>query len=90
VVLGIFARALAALPPGGTLMVAEPMSGVSGAQSMADAYFGFYLLAMGTGRARTPEQLMLMLSQAGFADARHVPTRRPLMTSVVLAKKPAK
>jgi demethylspheroidene O-methyltransferase len=85
----LFARVFMALPPGGTLMVAEPMSGLSGAESMADAYFGFYLLAMGTGRARTPEQLMAMLKQAGFADVRRIPTRRPLMTAMVVAKKAA-
>jgi demethylspheroidene O-methyltransferase len=89
VVEGLFARAHAALPPGGTLIVAEPMSGLSGAESMADAYFGFYLLAMGTGRARTPEQLMAMLKRAGFAETRRIPTRRPLMTAMVLARKRA-
>jgi demethylspheroidene O-methyltransferase len=85
----LFARAHAALPPGGTLMVAEPMSGLSGAESMADAYFGFYLLAMGTGRARSPERLMAMLKQAGFAETRRMSTRRPLLTAMVLAKKAA-
>ena len=40
--------------PGGTLLVAEPMSGTPEAAPCADAYFGFYLLAMGTGRARDP------------------------------------
>jgi demethylspheroidene O-methyltransferase len=89
VVAGLFARALAALPPGGTLLVAEPMAGVSGAESMADAYFGFYLLAMGTGRARSPETLMAMMKEAGFAEMRRISTRRPLLTAVVLAKKPA-
>ncbi|MGL4243682.1 MAG: methyltransferase [Beijerinckiaceae bacterium] len=85
----LFARACAALPPGGTLIVAEPMSGLSGAESMADAYFGFYLLAMGTGRARSPETLMAMMKQAGFAETRRIPTRRPLLTAMVVAKKAA-
>jgi demethylspheroidene O-methyltransferase len=89
VVEAIFARAFAALPPGGSLIVAEPMSGVSEAESMADAYFGFYLLAMGTGRARSPERLMAMLKQAGFAETRRISTRRPLLTAMVLAKKAA-
>jgi demethylspheroidene O-methyltransferase len=90
VVEGIFARAFAALPPGGTLIVAEPMSGLSDAASMADAYFGFYLLAMGTGRARTPERLMSMLTQAGFVETRRISTRRPLLTAMLTAKKHAK
>jgi demethylspheroidene O-methyltransferase len=42
-------------PPGGTLLIAEPMAGTSPAPSrIGDAYFGFYLLAMGSGRPRSP------------------------------------
>ena len=36
-----------------SLLVAEPMAGERGAEPMGDAYFGFYLLAMGRGRPRT-------------------------------------
>jgi demethylspheroidene O-methyltransferase len=89
VVQGLLAAAYHALEPGGSLILAEPMSGVPGAQHMADAYFGFYLLAMGTGRARTPETLLMMLKEAGFADAMVIPTRRPLLTSLIVAKKAA-
>jgi demethylspheroidene O-methyltransferase len=85
----LFARIFAALPPHGALMVAEPMSGLSGAESMADAYFGFYLLAMGTGRARSSETLSAMLRTAGFQDIRRIPTRRPLLTAMIVAKKHA-
>lgn len=87
VVRRLFAAAHAALPPGGVLLVAEPMGGVPGAERMADAYFGFYLLAMGTGRARTPEELSQMLIQAGFAGISRIPTRRPLLASLLVAKK---
>jgi demethylspheroidene O-methyltransferase len=89
VVRGLFASAYAALPPGGVLMVAEPMAGMPGAEAMADAYFGFYLLAMGTGRARTPETIEMMLKQAGFAEVRPIATHRPLLTALMLAKKAA-
>ena len=89
VVRELLAAACQALEPGGSLILAEPMSGVSGAQHMADAYFGFYLLAMGTGRARTPETLVMMLKEAGFADVLVIPTRRPLLTSLIVAKKAA-
>ncbi len=89
VVEGLLRAAHTALEPGGTLILAEPMSGVPGGEAMADAYFGFYLLAMGTGRARTPETLILMLKQAGFAEAKVIPTRRPLLTALVVAKKAA-
>ena len=36
-----------ALGDGGTLLIAEPMAGTAGAEPVTDAYFGFYLLAMG-------------------------------------------
>ena len=43
------------------------MSGTPGAEPITEAYFGFYLLAMGTGRPRTAEELAALLRQAGFA-----------------------
>ena len=74
-----------ALAPGGTLLLAEPMSGTAGAEPIGDAYFGFYLLAMGRGRARTPAALGAMLAQAGFARVRAAPTHTPLLVSVLHA-----
>ena len=71
----------------GTLVVAEPMAGTPGAEAMGDAYFGFYLLAMGRGRARTSSQIALLAAAAGFAEARAVPTRIPLQTGLVVARK---
>jgi demethylspheroidene O-methyltransferase len=47
----------AALAPGGVLIVAEPMAQAAGAEPMGDAYFGLYLMAMGSGRPRTPERI---------------------------------
>lgn len=75
----------AALPPGGTLLLAEPMAGTPGAEAMGDAYFGFYLLAMGRGRARTAAQLSALLTQAGFSSIRAVPTRIPLQVRMLVA-----
>ena len=46
------------------------MSGTAGAEPIADAYFGFYLLAMGTGRPRTAEELAALLATAGFSRVR--------------------
>ena len=74
------------LPPDGALLIAEPMSGQAGTEPMADAYFGFYLLAMGQGRPRTPEAVMHLVRSAGFRDARIRPTARPLLASVVVAR----
>lgn len=75
-----------ALPPGGTLLLAEPMAGTSGAEPIGDAYFGFYLMAMGRGRARTQHELFALLHQAGFIAARRLPTHTPLLVSVIVAK----
>jgi demethylspheroidene O-methyltransferase len=75
----------AALAPGGRLLVAEPMAQAKGAQRMGDAYFGFYLLAMGSGRPRTAEEIKAMLKQAGFKKVRDVPAPRPLLVSMVEA-----
>ncbi|KQP58504.1 methyltransferase [Methylobacterium sp. Leaf108] len=74
-----------ALAPGGTLLIAEPMAGTPGAAPIADAYFGFYLLAMGTGRCRSPAELAPLLAEAGFARPREIATRRPLLTRLVTA-----
>jgi len=76
-----------ALPLGGTLLVAEPMSDTPGAEPMGDAYFGFYLLAMGRGRSRSPAELANMLRAAGFDQVKVVPTRIPLQTGLVVARK---
>jgi demethylspheroidene O-methyltransferase len=55
---------------------------------MGDAYFGFYLLAMGSGRPRSSGELAAMARCAGFAEARVLPTRRPLLAGVLLCRKP--
>ena len=70
---------------GGDLILAEPMSGTPGAEAMGDAYFGFYLLAMGKGRARTAEELSLLVLAAGFDRVRPVKTRVPLQTGLLHA-----
>jgi demethylspheroidene O-methyltransferase len=85
--LALLTAAHAALPPGGTLLLAEPMAGTAGAEPVGDAYFGFYLLAMGSGRPRRAEELHAMLHAAGFASSRERPTRRPLLTRVLIAQK---
>jgi demethylspheroidene O-methyltransferase len=84
-VLSLLQRARQALAPGGALLIAEPMSGTPGAEAMGDAYFGFYLLAMGTGRPRTPDEITAMLKQAGFGKVRVLRNRRPLLARVLVA-----
>ncbi len=75
-----------ALPPDGVLLLAEPMAGMRGAEAVGDAYFGFYLLAMGRGRPRTGVELMELVRAAGFESIRLVPTDMPLQTALLTAR----
>ncbi len=75
----------AALPAGGTLLIAEPMAETPGAEPVGDAYFGLYFLAMGRGKARSFAQIRQLLEQSGFAHIQQRATRLPLQTGVVLA-----
>ena len=77
----------AALPPGGALLLAEPMAGTRGAQASGDAYFGLYLLAMGSGRPRSPREIATMLGAAGFSASRLLRTAIPLTVRAVLAQR---
>jgi demethylspheroidene O-methyltransferase len=74
-----------ALPPRGTLLIAEPMAQTPGARAMGHGYFGMYLLAMGSGRPRTPDELKSMLAKAGFSSVRLISTRTPLTCRVIIA-----
>lgn len=85
VVAALLARCHAALPKGGTLLLAEPLAGTRGARAMGDGYFGFYLWAMGSGRPRTADTYRRMLLAAGFAAVREVPTALPLVTRLLVA-----
>jgi demethylspheroidene O-methyltransferase len=73
------------LAPGGTLVVAEPMSGVHGSGTVGPAYFSLYLLAMGQGRPRTPAELADLLREAGFASVRRRRSRAPVLATVTTA-----
>ena len=74
-----------ALKPDGAMLIAEPMAGTRGAEPSGDAYFGFYLMAMGSGRPRTPARIRTMLQEAGFGQSRLLPTRTPLVARLILA-----
>jgi demethylspheroidene O-methyltransferase len=84
--LAILRAARKALVPGGTVLVAEPMARTPGAHAMGDAYFGFYLLAMGRGQSRSAQDMVRLLAAAGFDGARAVPTRMPLQAGIVVAR----
>ncbi len=83
--LGILHAIRRALPPGGVLLLAEPMAGAPGAGRVGDAYFGFYLLAMGRGRPRTAAEYRELLRRTGFGESRLVATRQPLQTCLIVA-----
>ena len=76
----------AALPASGVLLIAEPMAGTPGAEAMGDAYFGFYLLAMGKGRSRSAADLTALLHAAGFAQVKLLANNMPLQTQVMVAR----
>lgn len=78
----LLAKARRALKPGGVLLVAEPMADSA---KVGDAYFGLYLWAMGSGRARTSDELRQMLAAAGFHDTRRLKTDLPDLVHVTRA-----
>lgn len=84
-VLSMLRAARRALTPNGMLLIAEPLADAEGARGMGDAYFGFYLLAMGSGRPRTAARLTEMLRAAGFSNPRQIPTRLPLQVGIIQA-----
>jgi demethylspheroidene O-methyltransferase len=62
------------------------MAGTRGAEPVGDAYFGFYFLAMGGGRARTPKRIQQMLSESGFSRTRLRPSRMPMVARIMVAQ----
>jgi demethylspheroidene O-methyltransferase len=91
VVKQLLQKIYAALPLGGVLLLAEPMAQIMSASqsgsAQADAYFHFYLLAMGAGRLRTPEELMRLMAEAGFGQIEHVPNAMPIHAQLIVARK---
>lgn len=81
----LLANIRASLAPGSRLLIAEPMARIRGAEPMGEAFFGLYLWAMGSGRARSPEEIGAMLQQAGFARTRVVATAQPVNASIIIA-----
>ncbi|MDP5348829.1 MAG: methyltransferase domain-containing protein, partial [Paracoccaceae bacterium] len=76
------------LPPGGRLIVSEPMSGGAAPERAGDVYFAFYTMAMRTGKARSSEEIARLCAQAGFVQCKRPTPLRPFVTSVVTCAKP--
>jgi demethylspheroidene O-methyltransferase len=83
----LLAKAHAALPDGGRLIVAEPMSGGQTPIRATDAYFAVYCMAMRTGRVRSAAEIAELLEGAGFVSVRPHRTARPFITGLVTARK---
>jgi demethylspheroidene O-methyltransferase len=83
----VLAAIFTALPVGGTLLLAEPMAQEPENAPQGDAYFHFYLLAMGAGRLRTSRELMSMMAEAGFSNLELVPNPMPLQTQILVGRK---
>ena len=75
----------ASLPAGARLLIAEPMARIPGLEPMGEAFFGLYLWAMGSGRPRSPAELVAMLRAAGFARTQVIATAQPVNASVIIA-----
>lgn len=85
-VLKLLRNIRAALGAAGTLLIAEPMAGPAPEQAMVAAYFGFYFLAMRSGRCRSAVRIAALLRQAGFTRISPLGTRAPLAASLVRAQ----
>lgn len=84
----LLARVHDALPPGGRVIIAEPMGGGSRPDPATDVYFAFYCMAMGTGRTRSATEIAALLAEAGFTGISLHPGPRPYVTSAVTATRP--
>ncbi|MFK7754652.1 MAG: methyltransferase [Sedimentitalea sp.] len=87
-VLDLLRAVYTALPPGGQLLVSEPMTGGDQPERAGDAYFALYTMAMGTGRTRSAREIEALCVQAGFENLRHYPAPRPFVTRVLTARRP--
>ena len=82
---GLLGTIRKSLAPGARLLIAEPMARIPGAEAMGEAFFGLYLWAMGSGRARSPAEIIAMLRAAGFARAQVIATAQPVNASIIIA-----
>jgi demethylspheroidene O-methyltransferase len=87
VVRGLLSRVHAALPPGGTILIAEPMAGLPGAERVGSVYFGWYLLAMRSGRPRRPGEFFKLLQDSGFREITAHRVANPLQTGLITARR---
>ncbi|NDC61359.1 MAG: methyltransferase domain-containing protein [Betaproteobacteria bacterium] len=88
VVKALLAKIHQSLPRGGRLLLAEPMAQSPGEPPMvSEPYFHFYLLAMGSGKLRTPDELRGFMLEAGFQSVELLANPMPIHTRMLLARK---
>lgn len=87
VVIRLLRNIRAAMEPGQILVIAEPMAGNgSEGQRLSTGYFGVYVMAMGSGRCRTPEEIIGLARAAGFSGFDIRPCRSAVMATLVIAR----
>ena len=86
-VLQLLSAVLDTLPPGGRLIISEPMSGGDSPDRTTDVYFSLYTLAMQTGRTRSCAEIAALLAASGYVNITTHWGFRPFVTSVVTAER---
>jgi demethylspheroidene O-methyltransferase len=88
-VAALLAKVFDSLPPGGRLIVSEPMGGGARPERSGDVYFAFYTMAMQTGRARSAQEIAALCAQVGFTQVRSPKPARPFVTRTLTAVRPS-
>ena len=83
----ILTKVFHVLPNNGTLIISEPMSGGKNPAKAGDSYFGFYTLAMTTGKPRDKAAHFKLLKKVGFRNIKKHRGKRDFITSIITAKK---
>ncbi|MCW1920212.1 acetylserotonin O-methyltransferase [Rhodobacter sp. KR11] len=83
----LLAKVHDALPPGGLLVISEPMSGGARPDPATDVYFAVYTMAMQTGRTRSAAEISALLTEAGFTAIATPRPARPFVTGVITARR---
>lgn len=87
-VAALLSKVYEALPPGGRLIISEPMGGGARPDRSGDIYFAFYTMAMQTGRTRSAAEISQLCEAAGFTKIQSPRPSRPFVTRVLTAVRP--
>tara|TARA_A100001011_G_scaffold342683_1_gene376395 strand:+ start:119 stop:1228 length:1110 start_codon:yes stop_codon:yes gene_type:complete len=87
VVITLLKKIYDALPVAGRIIISEPMSGGKKPIRSGDSYFGFYTMAMSTGRPRSPQEHQYFLNKVGFRTVKKHKGTREFITQVISARK---